>query len=155
MRRSGGANAAFPARIGGVQDVEAVIEYAERPRADGWSLRAALVRYAQPEPARAGAILELVRRTDGALKPHAKRLAGESDLLALAEGDQAGGDDATVVALLRVALVLDHLGDVLAAWAAARSDDRPDAEIDRIARSAFVMLGELGVARETRPPRRS
>ncbi|MGK2929254.1 MAG: hypothetical protein ACSLFO_06710 [Acidimicrobiales bacterium] len=138
-----------------MQDLEAVIDYAERPRVDGWSLRAALVRYAQPEPARAGAVLELVRRTDGALKPHLKRLARDPHLLTLTASDQTGGDDATVVALLRVALVLDQLGDVLAAWAAARSDDRPDAEIDAMARSAFVMLGDLGVARETRPPRRS
>lgn len=148
-----------------MRDVESVIEYAERPRLDGWSLRAALVRYAQPEPARAGAVLELVRRTDGALKPHAKRLAREPRLLELAEGDETPDDETpgdetdeerdTVMALVRVALVMDHLGDVLASWASTRSDDRPDDEIDTIARSAFAMLGALGVAREARPPRRS
>ena len=142
-----------------MHDVEAVIEYAERPRTDGWSLRAALVRYAQPEPARAGAVLELVRRTDGALKPFAKLLEREPRLLELARGDDAevpaGQEEAAAVDLLRVALELDRLGDVLAAWAATRSDDRPDAEIDAIARAAFVRLGELGVARENRPSRRS
>lgn len=145
-----------------MHDVDALVEYAERPRVDGWSLRAALVRYAQPEPARAGAILELVRRTDGALKPFAKLLSGAPHLISIADRDPAedaaeelADDEATVVALLRVAMALDRLGDVLATWATNRSDERPDAEIDAIARRAFVMLADLGVARETRPPRRS
>ncbi len=145
-----------------MHDVDALIEYAERPRVDGWSLRAALVRYAQPEPARAGAILELIRRTDGALEPFAKLLSESPQLVSIACGDideetaeNLGADEVTVVALVRVALALDRLGDVLATWASNRSDERPDVEIDAIARSAFVMLGDLGVAREARPPRRS
>lgn len=44
-----------------------LVAYAESLRAGGWSLRSALVRLAQPEPSRASAVLELVRRTDGAL----------------------------------------------------------------------------------------
>lgn len=51
-----------------------LLDYAESPRRGDWSLRSALVRYAQPQPARASAVLELVRRTDGALKPHARLL---------------------------------------------------------------------------------
>lgn len=51
-----------------------LVAYAESPRDGDWSLRSALVRYAQPEPARASAVLELVRRTDGALKPSLRLL---------------------------------------------------------------------------------
>ena len=38
------------------------LDVAERPRSTGWSLRAALVRYAQPQPQRASDLIELVRR---------------------------------------------------------------------------------------------
>jgi hypothetical protein len=51
-----------------------LVAYAESPRQGDWSLRSALVRYAQPEPQRASAVLELVRRTDGALKPSLRLL---------------------------------------------------------------------------------
>lgn len=51
-----------------------LVQYAESARVGDWSLRSALVRYAQPEPARASAVLELVRRTDGALKPLVRAL---------------------------------------------------------------------------------
>ncbi len=46
-----------------------ILNLAESPRTDDWSLRAALVRLAQPEPVRAGAVLEIVRRCQGALHP--------------------------------------------------------------------------------------
>ena len=46
-----------------------LIDFAEAERDGGWSLRSALVRFAQPEPVRASAVLELVRRTDAALGP--------------------------------------------------------------------------------------
>jgi len=51
-----------------------ILNLAELPRADDWSLRAALVRLAQPEPVRAGAVLEIVRRCQGALQPLARAL---------------------------------------------------------------------------------
>ena len=51
-----------------------LVAYAESPRQGDWSLRSALVRYAQPEPQRASAVLELVRRTDGALKASVRLL---------------------------------------------------------------------------------
>ena len=41
--------------------------YAESSRAGDWSLRSALVRLAQPEPARVAGVLELVRRLDAVL----------------------------------------------------------------------------------------
>lgn len=46
-----------------------LLNYAESSRDGDWTLRSALVRLAQPEPVRAGAVLELVRRCDGALHP--------------------------------------------------------------------------------------
>lgn len=133
-----------------MHDAASLIDYAERPRAGGWSLRSALVRYAQPEPARAGAVLELVRRTDGALKPFVKVLDDSPDL-------DAG--DETLVGLLAAASALDRLGDVLAGWADSspgdHGDRRPDRDVDDIARRVFGILGDLGVEREARTPRRS
>ena len=55
-------------------DGRRLVDYAESSRDGDWSLRSALVRFGQPEPTRAGAVLELVRRTDAALKPHRRRL---------------------------------------------------------------------------------
>lgn len=52
--------------------VVSLLKFAESPRADDWTLRSALVRFAQPEPTRAGAVLELVRRCDAALRPLAR-----------------------------------------------------------------------------------
>lgn len=49
-------------------------EVSELPQLHGWTLRSALVRYAQPRPGQAGAVLELVRRTEGALHPHHRLL---------------------------------------------------------------------------------
>jgi len=51
-----------------------LVNYAESPRRDDWTLRSALVRLAQPEPERVGAVLELIRRCDGALHPLARAL---------------------------------------------------------------------------------
>lgn len=55
-----------------------LVYYAESSRAGDWTLRSALVRFAQPEPTRAGAVLELIRRTDGALEAHRRRLESAS-----------------------------------------------------------------------------
>lgn len=46
-----------------------LLDFAERSRADDWSLRAALVRLAQPEPVRVSQVLEVVRRIEAALGP--------------------------------------------------------------------------------------
>lgn len=51
-----------------------ILNLAESPRIDDWSLRSALVRLAQPEPVRAGAVLEIVRRCQGALHPLTRAL---------------------------------------------------------------------------------
>ncbi len=44
-----------------------LVNYAESPRAGGWTLRASLVRMAQPEPVLVASVLELVRRLDAVL----------------------------------------------------------------------------------------
>lgn len=49
-------------------------DYAEGVRATGWSLRSALVRLAQLDPVRVAAVLQVVRRTDAALKDHVRLL---------------------------------------------------------------------------------
>lgn len=64
--------------VDGLPEGTRLVDYAESSRTGDWSLRSALVRFAQPEPVRAGAVLELVRRTDGALKPHRRRLESAS-----------------------------------------------------------------------------
>ena len=177
-----------------------LVDYAESPRVDDWSLRGALVRFAQPEPGRASALLELVRRTDGAIKPFTRGLErglGPTDPQLSTESFSAGGfrpspaarvdvraadlarlavdapddldmviaayeevsplrdEERSALPLLAVAVELDRLGDILAAWAADRRTSRPDAEVDDVSRRAFVALEALGVARENRPPRRS
>lgn len=50
---------------------ESLLNVAESARIDDWTLRSALVRFAQPEPTRAGAVLELVRRSSAALQSSA------------------------------------------------------------------------------------
>ena len=129
-----------------------LLDYAERPRAHDWSLRAALTRYAQPEPERVGRVLELVRRIEFALKPQIK--AVERDGAAVWQALQSGGGD-PVVGLLRAMVELDRLGDELAVWAADPSGDRPDAAVDAVTADVLHRLDELGVPREERqrPPR--
>lgn len=118
-------------------EVARLVDYAERSRADDWSLRSALVRYAQLAPERASAVLELVRRTDGALKHLAQHPERATD----ADGP-----------LLAVARSLDQIGDLLATWAVDRGEP-PHDQVDRIAREVFQELGRLGVEREERTGR--
>lgn len=123
--------------------------YAERPRVGDWSLRSALVRFAQPEPVAASAVLELVRRLDSTLAPYARRL---EQLPAEQIDAEPGQPSATE--LLTVAATLDELGDVLTCWADDRLLPRPDDEVRRLAEEAFTLLGGLGVPRESRRPGR-
>ena len=44
-----------------------LVNYAESPRAGGWTLRSAMTRLAQPEPELVDAIAPLVRRLDAVL----------------------------------------------------------------------------------------
>lgn len=119
---------------------------AERPRAGGWSLRAALTRYAQPQPQRASDLIEVLRRAEAALRPHLRAIeqagAGDLDL------------DERVRGVLEVLREVDRAGDVLATWAIDRRGERPDALLDQVTVSAAAALDALGVAREERerPP---
>ena len=129
-----------------------LLDFAERPRARDWSLRAALTRYAQPQPQRVGDLLELVRRIEFALRPLLK--AVERDGHAHWEALQRGDDD-PVVGLLQAMVELDGLGDVLATWAAdPGAGERPDAAVDAVIADVAARLERLGVPREerTRPP---
>lgn len=54
--------------------VYSLLDYAERTRAGDWSLRSALVRFAQPEPVRAAEVLSQVRRLDAVLRPFTRSL---------------------------------------------------------------------------------
>lgn len=138
-------------------ELAALVDYSERSRDGDWSLRSALVRYAQPEPERVSQVLELVRRIEFALHPHAKLLAKEGPALwsAMAKGDGAG-DHEDVLGLLRAAEVLDRMAEHVVAWAVDRHGPRPDAAIDAAVRDVTQRLDDLGVAREERPgpPRR-
>lgn len=133
-----------------------VIDFAERPRTHDWSLRAALVRYAQPQPQRVNDILDLVRRIEWALGQRAVVVERDGPTLWNAlEGTSASSTevDTYVVELLRAARALDGLGDVLAAWAVDRAGVRPDSEVDSVIREVSRRLDALGVAHEERPPR--
>jgi hypothetical protein len=134
-------------------ELAALVDYQERSRSGDWSLRSALCRYAQPQPQRVSAVLELVRRIDGAVQPVHGRIAKEGP--AIWQGLEAGGSpDDPLVAVLGVAQELDRLGDVLAAWAEDRHASQPEAEVDAAVAEVARRLDELGVPREERmrPP---
>ena len=132
-----------------------VLDVAERPRATGWSLRSALVRYAQPQPQRASDLIELVRRIESALRPSAKLLEREGPAVWVAVvggGDPPDDADARLVPLLQALVELDRIGDALSGWAVRASpEDRPDADVDAAIADVTARLEALGVAREERP----
>jgi hypothetical protein len=128
-----------------------LVDFAERPRVGDWSLRAALVRYAQPEPEQVGQIVELVRRIEWALQAESKLLASEGPAVwaTLASGpDGADGPNARTVALLRAATEMDQLGDVLARWAVDAAGSRPTAEVDDVTADVASRLDAINVPRE-------
>lgn len=116
-------------------------DVAERPRTGDWSLRAALVRYGQRDPIRVQQLLEVVRRYEGALKPHVKLL-------------QKGEVPDEAVELLHVGERLDAVADALAEWAKdPHHAERPDDDVDAVTKDAAARLDELRVPREEAPPR--
>jgi hypothetical protein len=125
-----------------------LLDTAERPREGGWSLRSALARYAQSQPKRMGDVLEALRRTQGGLRPHMKRLRREGHEV-WAQVEAAVGDEPEV-GLLLVMVELDGLGDRLATWAQDPTTPRPDEEVDAVVASVSARLEELGIPRETR-----
>ena len=50
-----------------IDPVRSLLNYAESPQADDWTLRSGLVRLAQPEPERVGDLLQVLRRLDAVL----------------------------------------------------------------------------------------
>lgn len=127
-----------------------LVDLSEWPREQGWSLRAALVRYAQPQPVRAAAVLELVRRIDAVLRGQRRVLEREGPAVWAAV---TSGDPAPLPALLRAVAPLDHLADHITEWAPERAGERPDAEIDATVAEVTAALDDLGVPREEgRPP---
>ena len=143
---------------GEIQPVELahIVDFAERTRVGDWSLRSALVRYAEGQPERVSRVLEQVRRLDAALHPYNKALEKRgTDLWAALDQAGASPEDAPIVELLRVAVELDRLGDAMATWADDRTGPRPDDSVDAAAATAAARLDELGVPREEQPPRRS
>lgn len=67
-RHRDGPSAAEPDRS------RSLLNYAESAHDGDWTLRSALVRLAQPDPARVGALLEVMRRLDGPLHHVARTL---------------------------------------------------------------------------------
>lgn len=134
-----------------------LVDFAERARTQNWSLRAALVRYAQPAPQRVNDVLDLVRRAEWALGQHTRVLHREgASLWEALDADTRPSDEeqAQLVELLRVVQELDGLGDVLAGWAADISRDRPDAPVDETIGDVGRRLDALGVPHEQRSPPR-
>lgn len=128
----------------------------ERPREQRWSLRAALTRFGQPRAQLASDLTEVLRRLDGALKPHRETLErdGAGVWRELTDGPGTGdGGHADVVELLRVAADLDVVADVLAAWAADTTRERPDAAVEAAVADLGGRLDALGVPREDSRPR--
>jgi len=130
-----------------------LVDFAERPRSHDWSLRAALTRYAQPQPQRVGDLIDLVRRIEFAMRPHLKALGRDGTAfwaaLQSAEGDDSV--DPAVVGLLRAMVEVDQLGDVLAEWASdPASREPPDAAVDAVTAEVAGRLEQLGVPREER-----
>jgi len=137
--------------------LEELVDLAERPRHGGWSLRAGLCRYAQPQPVRAGAVHSLARRLEAALAEHTAVLRADGAIVAATldtGGDAVEAAHTRPLALLRVAVELDRLGDEVAAWAVDRVPEPPDAAVDQVVERVTAGLAALGVPEEpTEPPR--
>jgi len=130
-----------------------LVDFAERPRVDDWSLRAALVRYAQPQPQRVSDLLEIVRRIDWVLAKQSSVIERDGDALWAALESGSEQPDPFVVAVLQAAREVDQLGDTLAAWAVDVTAEPPDTDVDRVIGELAPRLEEIGVPREEPPPR--
>lgn len=107
------------------------------------------MRYAQPQPARASAVLEVVRRIDAVL--HSQRRLLTDDGPAIWAAVQSG-EPGPLPDLLRAIVPLDRLADRLTEWAPERSGERPDAEIDAVVAEVTSTLDALGVPARREPP---
>jgi hypothetical protein len=134
-----------------------LVDFAERPHTENWSLRAALVRYAQPQPQRVNDLLDLVRRIQAALGAQSATLQRDGkEIWDALDRDTRPADVAPLVELLDAAREIDRIGDVLAEWAVDISRPRPDDAVDAVIADVAGRLDRLGIPRDERvPPRRS
>jgi hypothetical protein len=142
-----------------------LLDVAERPRANDWSLRSALTRYAQGEPRRVSNVLELVRRAEAAVNSQLDAIARDGPELWASLTSSGDGNDGVgrlgLVGLLECLVELDRLGDTLAAWAGdpiGPTGDGPstDDAVDATVADVTARFDRLGIAREEppqRPPR--
>ena len=129
-----------------------LVDFTERPRVDDWSLRSALVRYAQPEPQRVSDLLDVARRIEWVLGNNGSAIEREGDALWNAVANGGASPDEFLVGVLQAAQQLDELGDVVAAWAVDINQTRPDAEVDRVVALVAHELDALGVPKQEAPP---
>ncbi len=130
-------------------ELAALVDVAERPRAGDWSLRAALVRYAQAEPKRVSDLLEQVRRVEGVFHGHRKLLEQHGpELWSALQGGPTTPEHAVLVGVLDATVQLDRAGEALATWAVDRAGDAPDALVDEVTSEVGQRLDEIGVPRE-------
>jgi len=134
-----------------------LLDFGECPRVHDWSLRAALVRYAQPQPERAAQILELVRRIGAALRADHRLFERDGPKVwgQLTASQPPNGVSPEVIGVLEAAAEMDRLGDRLATWAVDRAGERPDHDVDEVIADVRGRLDGLGIPREERgrPPR--
>ena len=130
-------------------ELDALVDFAERPRAADWSLRAALVRYAQAQPRRVSDLLEQVRRVEGVFHGHRKLLEQHgAELWGALDGGPSEPEHTALVGVLAATRELDRAGEVLATWAVDRGGEPPDAVVDEVTASVGRQLDEIGVPRE-------
>lgn len=133
-----------------------LLDLGERPRADNWSLRAALTRYGQPRAQLASDVTEVLRRVEGELKVHGKTFDREGPAIWQAvTAEDVDPEHRVLVDLLGVATDLDRLGDQLATWAADITRERPDTTVAASVTALARRLDAIGVPREEAPPRGS
>lgn len=153
-----------PADDADAADAEATLErlheLPDRLRADGWSMAAALTRYAQPQPELVGHLWEELRRVLWSLQAGSELLDTDgAELLERAGAEAARRTEpgpaedrrGRMVAVLRAALALDELGDLLVAWGVDRAGERPDAQVEAAVRQVGELLDAAGVPHEPRP----
>jgi hypothetical protein len=130
-------------------ELDALVEFAERPRTADWSLRAALVRYAQAEPQRVSDLLEQVRRVEGVFHGHRRVLEQHGpELWEALDGAPPDPEHTALVGVLAASRELDRAGEVLATWAVDRQGEPPDAVVDEVTAAVGRRLDEIGVPRE-------
>lgn len=134
-------------------ELAALLDLAERPREGDWSLRAALTRYAQPEPRRVSDVLDLVRRVDAVTSAEQRTIAAQGPDLweALQQSLGRPGTATGLVGLLEAMVEIDRLGDALAAWATDPSIDAPDDAVDAVTADVRRRLAALGVPEQHDP----